>query len=191
MNRDEALQFANDRPMSGGDDLYQWAVDAENLIRRLCATPVNTPPAAWVPHADCDSPELCAISKSCAGQFGTRSLCYSCGEEKTQHNGTRCVNGKENSYFTPAPQVPVTDDMVLAAERDEADRRAGAAERELASVRSDLDTMRRVREKMKEQWGAHPNTSFDVVWDEALTLKAGAMLQTNMVNDRNIRGDGC
>ena len=103
MNKDEALQFANDRPMSGGDDLYQWAVDAENLIRKL------------------------------------------------------------------------------AAERNEADRRAGASERELASVRSDLDTMRRVREKMKEQWGAHRNTSFDVVWDEALTLKAAFKLEAEGV----------
>lgn len=29
----EALVFANDRPSSGGDDLYQWAIDAEDLIR--------------------------------------------------------------------------------------------------------------------------------------------------------------
>lgn len=94
--RSAALVFADDRPTSGGDDLYHWAIDAENVIR------------------------------------------------------------------------------TLSAQRDEADRRAGAAERELASVRSELDTMRRVRERMKEQWGAHYNTSFDVVWDEALTLKAGA-----------------
>lgn len=29
----EALVFADDRPMSTSDDLYQWAVDAEHLIR--------------------------------------------------------------------------------------------------------------------------------------------------------------
>lgn len=29
----EALVFANDRPSSICDDLYQWAVDAEDLIR--------------------------------------------------------------------------------------------------------------------------------------------------------------
>lgn len=33
----EALTFANDRPTSGGDDLYQWAIDAEDLIRNLAA----------------------------------------------------------------------------------------------------------------------------------------------------------
>lgn len=30
----EAITFANDRPMSLDDDLYQWAVDAEELIRK-------------------------------------------------------------------------------------------------------------------------------------------------------------
>lgn len=30
----EALIFANDRPTSLDDDLYQWAIDAEQLIRR-------------------------------------------------------------------------------------------------------------------------------------------------------------
>lgn len=29
----EALIFANDRPSEIGDDLYQWASDAEDLIR--------------------------------------------------------------------------------------------------------------------------------------------------------------
>ena len=29
----EALVFANDRPSAIGDDLYQWAIDAEDLIR--------------------------------------------------------------------------------------------------------------------------------------------------------------
>ena len=30
----EALIFANDRPSEIGDDLYQWASDAEDMIRR-------------------------------------------------------------------------------------------------------------------------------------------------------------
>ena len=29
----EALIFANDRPSAIDDDLYQWAIDAEDLIR--------------------------------------------------------------------------------------------------------------------------------------------------------------
>lgn len=34
MKISEAITFANDRPMSLDDDLYQWAVDAEELIRK-------------------------------------------------------------------------------------------------------------------------------------------------------------
>lgn len=33
----EALIFANDRPSEIGDDLYQWASDAEDMIRFLYA----------------------------------------------------------------------------------------------------------------------------------------------------------
>ena len=33
----EALIFANDRPTSLDDDLYQWAIDAEDLIRNQYA----------------------------------------------------------------------------------------------------------------------------------------------------------
>lgn len=29
------VQFANDRPTSLDDDLYQWAVDAEIMLRRI------------------------------------------------------------------------------------------------------------------------------------------------------------
>lgn len=56
----------------------------------------------------------------------------------------------------------------------EADRRAGAAERELASCRDDLTRLNRVRDQMKAQWGADRYTSFDVVWAEALKLKQQA-----------------
>lgn len=35
--KSEELIFADDRPTSVGDDLYQWAVDAEDMIRRLHA----------------------------------------------------------------------------------------------------------------------------------------------------------
>ena len=33
-HQSEALIFANDRPTSLDDDLYQWSIDAEDLIRR-------------------------------------------------------------------------------------------------------------------------------------------------------------
>jgi hypothetical protein len=60
------------------------------------------------------------------------------------------------------------------AELAEADRRAGAAERELASCKEDVARLERVRDQMKDQWGVSRNVSFDVVWAEALALKAAA-----------------
>lgn len=59
----------------------------------------------------------------------------------------------------------------LRAERDEADRRAGAAERQLAS---EVDARIRRNDwlhKAKQAWGAETTVSFDQVWAEALALK--------------------
>ena len=33
MNKPEALVFADDRPTSTSEELFQWAIDAEDLIR--------------------------------------------------------------------------------------------------------------------------------------------------------------
>lgn len=75
-------------------------------------------------------------------------------------------------YTTPQPTQ-----AQAGAELAEADRRAGAAERELACCREDVARFTRVRDQMKEQWGVDRNVSFDVVWAEALRLKqqAGAV----------------
>jgi DNA-binding protein H-NS len=62
----------------------------------------------------------------------------------------------------------------VTRERDEADRRAGAAERQLANASADLQRLTDWRDKQKEAAGYHRNISFDVVWQEALT----AMLTT-------------
>lgn len=43
---DDALVFANDRPTSTSDDLYQWAVDAEQMIRELHALATKDQPLA-------------------------------------------------------------------------------------------------------------------------------------------------
>ena len=64
----------------------------------------------------------------------------------------------------------------LKATLAEADRRAGAAERELENCRKDISRLNLFRDKMKTQWGVHPNVSFDVVWAQALALKEGASL---------------
>ncbi len=62
----------------------------------------------------------------------------------------------------------------IHAERDEADRRAGAVERRLAH---EVDARLRRADwlsKAKAAWGASDDCSFDVVWAEALKLKAQA-----------------
>lgn len=59
----------------------------------------------------------------------------------------------------------------LQAERDEADRRAGAAERSAAAFHEDNQRFEQVRRRMKAQWGVHNNVSFDVVWQQALDAK--------------------
>ena len=60
----------------------------------------------------------------------------------------------------------------LEAERDEADRRAGRAERHMAGLNDDVRRFEAVRRRMKAQWGVHENVSFDVVWQQALDAKA-------------------
>lgn len=58
-------------------------------------------------------------------------------------------------------------------ERDEADRRAGAAERELADANDSIGKRKRWLRDAKRDAGYHDNTSFDVVWVDALAaLKA-------------------
>lgn len=79
---------------------------------------------------------------------------------------TKSQPGKED----PESAVKRLSQMVetLRAERDEADRRAGAAERQGASLQD--DSMRRTSwlSKAKDQAGYHSNVSFDVVWAEVL-----------------------
>ncbi len=61
------------------------------------AAPAQQPNTAYAAlPAECDSPELCAVSRSCAGQFGTKRICTSRGQ-------------------APAGAASVTDAMVLAA----------------------------------------------------------------------------
>ena len=56
----------------------------------------------------------------------------------------------------------------------EADRRAGEAERILATCKENVMRFEQVRSRMKYQWGAEQRVSFDEVWDEALALKKAA-----------------
>lgn len=56
----------------------------------------------------------------------------------------------------------------------EADRRAGEAERLLATCKEYVMRFEQVRSRMKYQWGADQHVSFDEIWDEALALKKAA-----------------
>ena len=60
----------------------------------------------------------------------------------------------------------------LKAERDEADRRAGCAERRMAGLSDDVRRFETAHRRMKAQWGVHDNVSFDDVWQQALEAKA-------------------
>lgn len=62
-------------------------------------------------------------------------------------------------------------DLTLTKERDEADRRAGAAERALEHSKESEWARERWLNKAKDQWGVHRHTSFDVIWAECLQLK--------------------
>lgn len=62
----------------------------------------------------------------------------------------------------------------LLAERDDADRRAGAAEREQERDREAAYARDSWLRRAKEQWGVASIVSFDVVWDEALAAKKDA-----------------
>ena len=70
-----------------------------------------------------------------------------------------------------------------ATELAEADRRAGAAERKLAASKEDVARIEQVRDKMKDQWGVDRRVSFDVVWAEALALKAGTKSDSGVQED--------
>ena len=56
----------------------------------------------------------------------------------------------------------------LEGERDEADRRAGAAERLASSSSETIQAFRACRDKQKESAGYQRNVSFDIVWAETL-----------------------
>ena len=79
----------------------------------------------------------------------------------------------EQANVSAADFAMMCDEMKrLKEERDDADRRAGAAERMLERAQdNELANIKWMR-KAKEQWGVSENTSFDVVWDQCLKLKA-------------------
>lgn len=73
-------------------------------------------------------------------------------------------------FLTPR----ATTNEALRAERDEADRRAGAAERTCTEYHAEVVRLHARRDAMKAQWGVDRGTSFDQIWEEALQFKKQA-----------------
>ncbi|MCW7556448.1 hypothetical protein NX722_28615 [Endozoicomonas gorgoniicola] len=61
----------------------------------------------------------------------------------------------------------------LKSDLDEADRRAGAAEREKVRLKESAQARRDWLRRAKEEAGYHDSVSFDTVWDETLKLAKG------------------
>ena len=59
----------------------------------------------------------------------------------------------------------------LRAERDDADRRSGAAERSLEHAQDTISRHRSWTGEAKKQWGVDDSISFDKVWEECLATK--------------------
>ena len=77
-------------PLSDLIPLMQQAADA---LAPSPAQPVAEPAKNDTAYADC--------------------ICANCGDDKAQHNGSRCVNGEENSYFAAQQPGTAQTDSVL------------------------------------------------------------------------------
>lgn len=102
--------------------------------------------------------------------------CPLVGRPFSAHKDMRNVaaaNTKADIHFIAASRDLVP---ALLAERDEADRRAGAAERGWEADKETLATYRRHRDKLKEERGYNPNVSFDTVWKETCAKADAALI---------------
>ena len=140
------------------EHLNDWAIRANDEIDRLHALAAGQATAAQQGVAYAALP-----TSSHAGSFliGTCPL-YTADQLRDFADATHALRAARG-------QAP-TDAKALA----EADRRAGEAERLLATCKEDVMRFEQVRSRMKYQWGAEQRVSFDEVWDEALALKKAA-----------------
>ena len=125
-------------------------------------TRLNTQPAPATQPAGAEPPGIqalmCVISS-------LRDMAHFSDGEGGELMSALCAL-RDWAHAQPAP----ADAKALA----EADRRAGEAERLLATCKEDVMRFEQVRSRMKYQWGADQRVSFDEVWDEALALKKAA-----------------
>ena len=78
----------------------------------------------------------------------------------------------QGSPAVPASKAAEEEIARLRAELAHADARAGAAERKLEHANDERARRSQWLSKAKREWGVDDNISFDVVWREALALKA-------------------
>jgi len=138
---------------------YEQVCEAIAAIEALAAPPVQEPVQEQLGS-------VCADGGTCHHQCTERCFRRECCAPFSDYVGPW-------SYATAPAPAPVQE-PTIQKQLDDADRRAGASERELETCRSDLARINHVRDKMKDEWGVDRNVSFDVVWDEALTLKRQA-----------------
>jgi len=159
---DRAIEGCPELNMGNYDEvdverLNDWAIRANDEIDRLHALAAGQATAAQ------------------AGEYPAL-VCDYCGAlTPDPWHSSGMLHGKMSKHIHSCDacaargQAP-TDAKALA----EADRRAGEAERLLATCKEAVMRFEQVRSRMKYQWGAEQRVSFDEVWDEALALKKAA-----------------
>lgn len=90
---------------------------------------------------------------------------------KALGNGATCSSDSSIEFLEGIPKEVRLVIEGLKKEIDEADRRAGCAERQLSYVQDSTNRRKEWLRKAKQEWGVSENVSFDVVWEEALKLK--------------------
>ena len=156
-------------------DLFELESDPESLyrlaaaeLRRLHALAAGQATAAQpgVAYAALPEPDIAVGNDGRARIYTRKDIVgepyYTAGQLRDFADATHTLRASHG-------QAP-TDAKALA----EADRRAGEAERLLATCKEYVMRFEQVRSRMKYQWGAEQRVSFDEVWDEALALKKAA-----------------
>ena len=108
--------------------------------------------------------QFCVVDRSIVGEKSARA------DGNVYRMDVRGIDHPDARFIAASRElVPA-----LAAERDEADRRAGAAEREMADLRDTISKRSHWLRGAKAEAGYHDNVSFDTVWAETLGMARAA-----------------
>lgn len=167
---------ASEREIAECDALRSKLAD----ILTRTANALKGEPGPLQSHSWHDLPErVTAAMNALAGAMELASANVQHDSDCAMHNAPAYPNGPcDCSVSISGVRVEVErlrdENAGLRAERDEADRRAGAAERMQEHDREAAYARDSWLRKAKEQWGVGNNVSFDVVWSEALSDKKDA-----------------